>query len=229
MKAPTSTLGKAVVAGLAIFGGSWLGAAVNSRRVAKRNPSGASAAAAFGATTGGLIVTAAGAGLAMSKNEWNGVGQMTALLGSLGYAAAAIGGIGPIDRVLAKGSGSQPKILTASTADSGKTFALNVGDSLAVALPAAQSGATWKWTETPSAGVVNGPSQSTQAVAGGSNEIDTFVGSGNGTVTLAAALTPSGGGAATATWTATVVVGNGVNPPVVPATTTPAASTPTAA
>lgn len=212
MKPPTSVLGKAIVAVGAVFGASWIGAAINSRRVAKTNPAAATAAAAVGAVTGGFVATAVGAGVALTKDAWNTVGAYTAFAGSAGYALSALMGIGPVDRVLAKAAAT-PKVLTAAASDSGKTFQIAVGDSLAVALPQAQGGASWVWSETPQ-GVLSAPAQSTQAVAGGTNEIDTFTASGNGTVSLKAELTPSGGGASTATWTAQVVVGNGINAPV---------------
>jgi hypothetical protein len=211
LQPPKSKLGKLALGATAIGGAAWVGAIVNSRRVARTAPAGASAAAAVGTVAGGVLATFGGALLSLQGGGWGSVGTATAVLGTGLFAAMALAGIGVSDAAIAKMAATAPKSLQLGEGDSGGTFPMSVGDSLTVQLPAGSNGSVWDWSQSPLDGL-EGPSQTTQTVSGGTAEFDTFTATQTGTFTLSATLTPTGTNTSTTaaatptTWTGTAVV-----------------------
>jgi len=201
MDPPKGALGQLLTGAAALGIAGWAGAALNSRSVSKANPAAATAAAALGAVTGSLLALFGAATLAVSESKWKTVAQTTTILGIGGFAGAALLGLRANDRWLANAATS-PRALTASEADSGGQFALHVGDTLTVELPAGQSGYTWSWAEGP-AGVLTGPASEKY---GDGFEHDTWTANAVGDVKLTASLAPTGGGASIAAWSASVSV-----------------------
>jgi hypothetical protein len=200
---PRSAIGQ-IATGVAFLGGAaWVGAALNSRAVAQKSPAAATAAAALGAVTGSLVALFGAATLSVTEGKWKTLGQTTTILGVGGFTALALVGLKINDRMLAQ-SASQPQALLASEADSGGSFALHVGDTLTVELPAAQAGYKWSWTST--AGPLTGPASVAVAVTGGSVEHDTWTAVAAGDAELTAQLVPTSGGASIATWNTSVTV-----------------------
>jgi len=200
---PRSALGQILTGSAALGIAAWAGAALNSHSVARQTPAAATAAAAMGGVTGALVALFGAATLAVTEGKWKTLGQTTTILGVGGFTALALVGLKINDRMLVA-STSQPQALLAFERDSGTSFALHVGDTLTVELPAAQAGYKWSWSST--AGPLTGPASALVAVTGGSVEHDTWTAAATGDAQLTAQLTPTAGGASIATWTGTVTV-----------------------
>lgn len=207
MEPPKSAAGQLVVGALGLTAMAWAGATLNSRAVARANPTGATLAAATGAATGGLIGLFGATALAITNTKWKALGAATAVIGAGGFAALALVSLKASDRLLrAAGSSTQPQALLATENDNGGSFALHVGDTLTVELPAASTaGDSWVWTITPTT-ALEGPVQRQVTVDFGTVEHDTFTAATAGSVTLSAALTPTGGGTRSATWAGTATI-----------------------
>ncbi len=193
MKPPTSRAGRLGLSAAALAAGAAAGGAAGNLYTASAGAKNQQLATAAGALLG---VSAVGlAGLAtdeLSPGGWGEVGKTTAVIGLGGIVA--VGAVGLARRVLAlrtapasppalPPAGGSPNVYTATSADSGRSLNLAVGDQLIVTLPAnSASGVAWQWSTSPKLLTY------AQHTESGGNETDTFTAVGPGAGILQAKL-----------------------------------------